>query len=583
MGARDEIRSWEPSTIAQAGLVLVTLWAVAAVWLGARAWGWATGGSLPGHPVALLIAVARGEAGGAGLWTAVAACGAGLVAVPAALARLARRALRGAAPHRARGDRAARLTGRAGDTRALSPEAAAAKAARLGVGADWTSLPIGRAIISGRRWLVSGMEDVCLLIAGPRIGKTTCWVVPRVQRARGAVVVTSNKRDIVDITRAQRSGYGEVHVFDPQGLAAEPQAFWWDPLETVVDATSAEQLTRVLVDATRDATAQRNEFFDSASQSLLAALLLAAAKGGKPLTAIHKWINAPDDDEPLEMLRAAGETTMATTLAGMVNLVHETRSGVYGGAGVMVRFITDERAMAWITPHPFLPQFHPADFVRGHGTLYCLSAKEQLSTVPIVTALTVAVVRAALDHAKAQPGGRLAIPMLIELDEAANVCRWADLPDMYSHFGSRGILVDTVVQSWSQMVTAWGEQGARTLWSASNVAVYGGGSRDVGFLRDLSQIIGTEWRDSVQVSRSRGQGRSRSVSRESQSRPIASEQELAALPAGRAWVLASGCTPVLAQTIRYWEQPDGPEDSGPRRPRAGSAGRIITARKRRSR
>ncbi|WP_159718804.1 MULTISPECIES: type IV secretory system conjugative DNA transfer family protein, partial [Actinomyces] len=456
----------------------------------------------------------------------------------------------------ARGDRAARLTGRAADTQALSPKAAAAKAARLGVAEGWTSLPIGRAVAGWGRWLVSGMEDVCLLIAGPRTGKTTCWVVPRIQRAAGAVVATSNKRDIVDITRDLRARVGQVFVFDPQGIADEPQAFWWDPLETVVDATSAEMLTRVLVDATRDATAQRNEFFDSASQNLLAALLLAAAKGGRPLAEIHKWISAPDNDEPLNLLRAAGETTMATTLDGLMTLVHETRSGVYGGAAVMVKFITNERAMAWITPHALLPQFHPADFVRGRGTLYCLSQEGEGSTAPIVTALTVAVVRAALDHAKAQPGGRLAAPMLIELDEAANVCRWADLPALYSHFGSRGILVDTIVQSWSQMITAWGEHGAKALWSAANVAAYGGGSRDEAFLKSLSQVIGTEWRDSVQVSHSRGQGRSRSVSTASQARPIASETDLASLPAGRAWVLASGCTPVLARMVPYWEQPD---------------------------
>jgi hypothetical protein len=28
--------------------------------------------------------------------------------------------------------------------------------------------------------------------------------------------------------------------------------------------------------------------------------------------------------------------------------------------------------------------------------------------------------------------------MLVVLDEAANVCRWKNLPDLYSHYGSRG-------------------------------------------------------------------------------------------------------------------------------------------------
>ena len=38
-------------------------------------------------------------------------------------------------------------------------------------------------------------------------------------------------------------------------------------------------------------------------------------------------------------------------------------------------------------------------------------------------------------------GGRLALPLLAVLDEVANVCRWRELPDLYSHYGSRGIVV----------------------------------------------------------------------------------------------------------------------------------------------
>lgn len=47
--------------------------------------------------------------------------------------------------------------------------------------------------------------------------------------------------------------------------------------------------------------------------------------------------------------------------------------------------------------------------------------------------------------------GRLATPLLGILDEAANVCRWKALPDQYSHYGSRGI----ILQSWSQGVEVW--------------------------------------------------------------------------------------------------------------------------------
>ena len=58
---------------------------------------------------------------------------------------------------------------------------------------------------------------------------------------------------------------------------------------------------------------------------------------------------------------------------------------------------------------------------------------------------------------------------------------------MYSHFGSRGIVVDTLLQSWSQGTARWGDAGMKKLWSAANVAVYGGGVKEKEFLSLLSE------------------------------------------------------------------------------------------------
>ncbi len=54
----------------------------------------------------------------------------------------------------------------------------------------------------------------------------------------------------------------------------------------------------------------------------------------------------------------------------------------------------------------------------------------------------------------------------------------------------------TILQSWSQGVQVWGRDGMRKLWSASNVAIYGGGVKEPEFLNELSQMIGDydRWR-----------------------------------------------------------------------------------------
>jgi type IV secretory pathway TraG/TraD family ATPase VirD4 len=60
-----------------------------------------------------------------------------------------------------------------------------------------------------------------ILIAGPRTMKTTSYAVPAILDASGAVIATSNKRDIVDVTGLIRSEAGAVWVFDPQSVAEE--------------------------------------------------------------------------------------------------------------------------------------------------------------------------------------------------------------------------------------------------------------------------------------------------------------------------------------------------------------------------
>jgi hypothetical protein len=52
----------------------------------------------------------------------------------------------------------------------------------------------------------------------------------QVLETTGPVLVTSNKRDIVDATRGPRAEHGAVWVNGLQQLAGEPPSWWWNPL-----------------------------------------------------------------------------------------------------------------------------------------------------------------------------------------------------------------------------------------------------------------------------------------------------------------------------------------------------------------
>ena len=82
--------------------------------------------------------------------------------------------------------------------------------------------------------LYGGWEDLHLIMAGPRVGKTTSSVIPAIVEAPGPVVTTSNKPDIVTDTIALTSKRGTAWVFDPQGITnGVGEKWYYDPLSYI--------------------------------------------------------------------------------------------------------------------------------------------------------------------------------------------------------------------------------------------------------------------------------------------------------------------------------------------------------------
>ena len=470
------------------------------------------------------------------------AAGLGLLAV--ALLILGWRLVRGKAP-RSRVDPAARYMGRGRDVQPLSQQAAKATAERLGVKGP-VGVPIGRTVASSTP-LFGSWEDMHIDIWGPRTGKTTSRAIPAILEAPGAVLVTSNKRDVVDATRDVRQAAGEVWVFDPQAIAGEPSTWWWNPLSYVTDEVRAAKLAEHFAAGSRDPGARTDAFFDPAGRDLLAGLLLAAAVAQRPITDVYRWLSDSTDKEPATILEHSEYDLIADQVNGVIHAPEKQRGGIYGTAQQMASCLTNRQVAQWVTAGPgaLRRQFSPSDFVRDGGTLYSLSKEGRGTAGPLVTALTVAVVEAAEELAVTSPGGRLPVPLLGVLDEAANVCRWAELPNLYSHYGSRGIVLMTILQSWSQGVDVWGQSGMRKLWSAANVAVYGGGVKEREFLEMLSALIGDYDKPVRSVASGRGQ---RTVSEQLTRERILDVADLQALPKGRAVVLGSGSRPTLITT-----------------------------------
>lgn len=451
-------------------------------------------------------------------------------------------------------DHKARFLAQPRDLTEMHRERQRTTSARLGSSEAGDGVPVGTMVHGGVE-LLSSFEEVRIAIMGPRAGKTTAMVVREVLETHGPAIVTSNKRDVVDATRGPRSERGLVRVHDVQNLVGEQVGWWWDPLSFITDVESAERIAAVFAASNTPRDAKADAYFSPAGRQYLSGLLLAAAVKGLPITQVLTWMSDPGGQDPVVLLREAGYADAASQLKATVELTEKQRDGVVGTAAPWVSFLRNPKYLPWIQrtgPNDTRPEFDPAKFVASHAdTLYLISKEGEGSARAITAALTMAVLDAADKYGASCPGMRLPRPLMASLDEAANVVRIPELPDLYSHYGSRGVILSVYLQSWTQGVQAWGEEGMKKMWSAANVKMVGRGVSEVPFQREMRELIGN--RDVRSGSVSAGKG-GRSTSRSLKTEAIFEVSELGALPGGRALLFSSGNPPTYVKLTPWWEQ-----------------------------
>ncbi len=590
--------------------LLAALAAVGAVWVAAAAGAAIAGAARPGNPLAYLVLLARGQAHWPGAVSTV------LVAVLliALAALLVLVAVRTAAAGAGGGVRqAARFTARPSDVPGLHGREAAARARQFRPsladakrpGEGELGVRVGRLMPSGVP-VAAAFEDVVLAVMAPRSGKTTSLAVPAVLSAPGPVVVTSNKADVVHLTAALRAQVGPVWTFDAQGITRGTQSMWWNPLETVTSIREARLLAAHFMQEVSPGGSS-DDFWDRAGLRVLSSLLLAAGCSGGNLRDVWRWVNTPTDPDPARRLRAAGLDASAAGLEGTRVGAIETREGLYETVRAACACLEDDRILAWVTPPPEseaeasetapepetepspksgpesgaeaetvpgepepepeseaesgedepdsdVVRFDPAAFVRSTGTVYLLSHSDAGAAQPLVAALADELLRAGVRAAETAPNLRLDPPLLCVLDEAANVCKIRNLPELYSHLGSRSIVPMTILQSYKQAELVWGATGAEVLWSAATVKLIGAGLDDPRLAEDLSRMVGDHDITTTSLNTGGGRGgqsRSTSVTRDR----VLTPADVRTIPKGWALILATGCPAGLIELDPWYTGP----------------------------
>lgn len=397
--------------------------------------------------------------------------------------------------------------------------------------------------------LYASWEDVVTAIMAPRSGKTTGLAIPTILNAPAGspVLATSNKSDLLTETSWARR-HARVWVFDPQQIAHTPQDFWWNPLANVRTVEAAKRMAGHFV---FEDERSRGEIWAPGAKSLLVALLLAAAYGDYPITQVYSWLANRVSDTPIEILRANGQPMVADALAALRNDPEETAGGFYITARTGCQWMEDPMITRWVTPGHVDEQFHPRAFIEHGETLYLLSKDSGGGAAPLVAAMADQVLHGAVAIAEGN-GGRLDVPLLAVLDEAANVAPIFDLPALYSHFGSRGIFVMTILQSQAQGEKVWGKNGFDALWTASTVKMIGAGMDDGAFAERISKLVGDHDVEVQTMSYSQGK---RTVSTTIRRQRVLPPEKVRELPRGYAIGWTTGMKPAMIRLLPSYEGP----------------------------
>jgi hypothetical protein len=294
---------------------------------------------------------------------------------------------------------------------------------------------------------------------------------------------------------------------------------------------------------------RKDPFFHAAGEQVLTGTLLAAALHGGSMRDVVAWLQ-PGRRDAIAALDGSGAGPEAGDLEAALSGADVTTKGIFQTARTATKALASERILRWITPPdtwrrpgegPTPAELDPwqllAEAEHGPATLHLLSKEGAGTAAPVVAALVDRVLDVAEQLAQAR-GGRLDPPAVAMLDEAANICPISQLPQLYSHYGSRGIQLITMLQSYRQGVGVWGEQGMDALWSAATIKLVGAGVDDHAFLQRLSGLIGDHHVERVSVSHSRAQGSSRQYATARE--PVLPPSALRALTREQAVLLSSG-------------------------------------------
>jgi type IV secretion system protein VirD4 len=343
--------------------------------------------------------------------------------------------------------------------------------------------------------LIAAEDRASVLCVGPaQSGKTSGLVVPAILEWQGPVVSTSVKADVVHHTSRARAEHGDVLIFDPTGCATDLEHTPWSPIAAACTWEGARRTAANLLGVGDPSHAHNpNEtFWRPAAARYLAPLLLAAQHANKTMSELLSWVATVNQDEPTELLAACPDDGAGPGL--------EALQSIWKADERFLSNLTQTVATAldaWQEPQIAKAtagdsQISAERLLDGANTLYLIApAHEQRRLRGLFTALVADITAAAFERSAAS-GAPINPPLLLALDEVANIAPLGNLDEIASTGPGQGVQLLTVIQNMSQAADRWGRDRAETIIANHRARVFCSGIGDRATLDYLQHTLGDE-------------------------------------------------------------------------------------------
>jgi len=359
------------------------------------------------------------------------------------------------------------------------------------------ALGLGRRIVLGTRrgaWVMAPPQVAALVIGPPRSGKTSGVVIPNVMAWSGPVLATSTRRDVLDACAGVRRRCGAVWCFEPldsgRPLPAGVGRLHWSPLRGCAAWDVALQRARALM-AGASKGAENADHWRSRGAQMLAALLHAAAVAQRPMSTVCEWVHANRLEPAQHILENLGTPAARNVLDGVAATPGRERGSIWSTvAGALTAF--DSAAVLAGAARAASAAFDSTAFLDADNSVFIVAPADQATGLaPLVVGLVEEIRLAALRRSDLH--GPLTRPLLLALDEVANISPLPALPQIASEGGGRNIVLLAVVQDLSQVRERWSadvESGLLTLAGAKLVLPAIG---DTDTLDRIEKLCGRAW------------------------------------------------------------------------------------------